>query len=194
MNYSQEEFNQILLSKQLNEFYLAVIENRGELLTDEEYEKITRRDDNVYTGVSKGEIDSFVGKFQATGKSKGFMSNLMKLIYSFAQIRHIAILTTIDDEVYDIANAEFVDLKRNKIVHYDNFANYYDETNARIRFFIPEEEPRLQQKTVLVAVDDESIIRIYEKTHINQGNSEDLTNIFFAEVKGKPYTLSRNNN
>ncbi len=41
MNYSQEELNQILLSKPLNEFYFAIIENRGEPLTDEEYEKIT---------------------------------------------------------------------------------------------------------------------------------------------------------
>ena len=38
--YTQEELNQILLSKPLNEFYLAIIENRQELLTDEEYDEI----------------------------------------------------------------------------------------------------------------------------------------------------------
>lgn len=31
--YSQEELDQILLSKKINEFYLAIIENRQELLT-----------------------------------------------------------------------------------------------------------------------------------------------------------------
>lgn len=191
MNYSQEEFNQILLSKQLNEFYLAVIENRGELLTDEEYEKITRRNDNVYTDASKEEIDSLSGKFQANEKLKRVIPDLMKMVYSLARIRHMAILTIIDDEIYDIANVEFLDLKRNKIVHYDNFANHYDETNARIKFFTPEEEPQLQQKTVLVDVDDESIIQAYEKAHINQEESEDLTSNFFAEVKGKPYKLSK---
>lgn len=41
--YSQEELDQILLSKKLNEFYLAIIENRQELLTDEEYEEIVRK-------------------------------------------------------------------------------------------------------------------------------------------------------
>lgn len=193
MNYSQEEFNQILLSKQLNEFYLAVIENRGELLTDEEYEKITRRNDNVYTDASKEEIDSLSGKFQANEKLKRVIPDLMKMVYSLARIRHMAILTIIDDEIYDIANVEFLDLKRNKIVHYDNFANHYDETNARIKFFTPEEEPQLQQKTVLVDVDDESIIQAYEKAHINQEESEDLTSNFFAEVKGKPYKLSKKN-
>lgn len=42
--YSQEELNQILLSKPLNEFYLAVIENREDFLSDEEYEKMNRKD------------------------------------------------------------------------------------------------------------------------------------------------------
>ena len=47
-NYLQEELNQILLSKKLNEFYLAIIENRQELLSDEEYEEIVRNDKNIY--------------------------------------------------------------------------------------------------------------------------------------------------
>lgn len=96
----------------------------------------------------------------------------------------------INDEVYHIGNFEFVDFKRNKIIHYDNFANYYDETNARVRFFTPEEEPRLKQKTILVDVDDESIFHSYEQAHVNQEENEDLTSNFFAQVKGK-YTLSR---
>ncbi len=122
--------------------------------------------------------------------------DLMKMIYSLASIRHMAIITMVDDEVYDIANVEFVDLKRNKIVHYDNFANYYDETNARIRFFTPEEEPQLKQKTVLVDVDDESFVYAYEKDHVNQKENEDLTSSFFVAIKGKLHILSRkpNNN
>lgn len=191
MNYSQDEFNQILLSKQLNEFYLAIIEHRESLLTDEEYEEITRKNDNVYTGVAKEEIDILSEKLQENEMLKEFEPDLMKVIYSLAQIRQMVILTMIDDEVYDIANAKFVDLKSNKIIHFDNFTNYYDETNARVRFFTPEEEPELQKKTVLVDVDDESIVQAYEKAHVNQEENEDLTSSFFAEVKRKPYTISR---
>ena len=194
MNYSQEEFNQILLSKPLNEFYLAIIENRGKLLTDEEFEEITRRNDNVYTDVSKEEIDNFANELQEDERLKGLAPAFMKLLYSIAQIRHLAILTVIDDDVYDIGNAKFLDLKRNKIIHFDNFTNYYDETNARIRFFTPEEEPQLQQKTVLVDIADESNLHAYVQTYLNQEESEDLTNSFFNEVKGKPYTLTRKNN
>ena len=46
--YSQEELDQILLSKKLNEFYLTIIESRQELLTDEEYEEIVRRGKTIY--------------------------------------------------------------------------------------------------------------------------------------------------
>ena len=42
--YSQEELDQILLSKKLNEFYLAIIENRQELLSDEEIGRASCRE------------------------------------------------------------------------------------------------------------------------------------------------------
>ena len=82
-------------------------------------------------------------------------------------------------------------LKRNKIVHFDNLTTLYNESNARVRYFTPEEEPQLTQRTVLVDIDDESIIQAYENEHIHQEESEDLTSDFFTEVKGKPYTLKR---
>lgn len=115
----------------------------------------------------------------------------MRVMYSLAQVRHLAILTMVDDDVYDIGSAKFEDLKRNKIIHFDNLTTLYDESNARVRYFTPEEEPQLTQRTVLVDVDDESIIQAYEDAHIHQEESEDLTSAFFIEVKGKPYTLKR---
>lgn len=188
--YAQEELNQILLSKPLNEFYLAIIENRQELLTDEEYDEITKKEKIIY-GDNKDEVEALFKKIETDKQTKDFSSNLIKLVYSLAQIRHMAILTTIGDDIYDIGSAKFEDLKRNKIIHYDNLTNYYNETNARIKIFTPEEEPQLQQKTVLVDVDDESIIQAYENIHIYQEESEDLTNSFFDETRKKTYTLKR---
>ena len=188
--YTQEELNQILLSKPLNEFYLAIIENRQELLTDEEYDEITKKEKIIY-GDNKDEVEALFKKIETDKQTKDFSSNLIKLVYSLAQIRHMAILTTIGDDVYDIGSAKFEDLKRNKIIHYDNLTNYYNETNARIKLFTKEEEPLLTQDTALLDVDDESIALAYENSHIRQEESKDLTNSFFAEVKGKAYTLKR---
>lgn len=188
--YSQEELDQILLSKKLNEFYLAIIENRQELLTDEEYEEIVRRDKTIY-GDNKEEVEDFFKKVETDERLKDFAPDLMRVMYSLAQVRHLAILTMIDDDVYDIGSAKFEDLKRDKIIHFDNLTTLYDESNARVRYFTPEEESQLTQRTVLVDVDDESIIQAYENEHIQQEESEDLTSDFFTEVKGKPYTLKR---
>lgn len=189
--YSQEELDQILLSKKLNEFYLAIIENRQELLSDEEYEEIVRRDKTIY-GDNKKEVEDLINKVQTDEHLKNFAPNLMRIMYSLAQVRRLAILTMVDDNVYDIGSAKFEDLKRNKIIHFDNLTTLYDESNARVRYFTPEEEPQLTQRTVLVDVDDESIIQAYENAHIHQEESEDLTSDFFTEVKGKSYTLKRN--
>lgn len=189
--YSQEELDQILLSKKLNEFYLAIIENRQELLSDEEYEEIVRRDKTIY-GDNKEEVEDLINIVQTDEHLKNFAPNLMRIMYSLAQVRHLAILTMVDDNVYDIGSAKFEDLKRNKIIHFDNLTTLYDEFNARVRYFTPEEEPQLTQRTVLVDVDDESIIQAYENAHIHQEESEDLTSDFFTEVKGKSYTLKRN--
>lgn len=188
--YSQEELDQILLSKKLNEFYLAIIENRLELLTDEEYEEISRIDKTFY-GDNKDKTEDLFKQFETDERLKDFAPVLMRIMYSLAQVRHLAVLTMIGDDVYNIGSAKFEDLKRNKIIHFDNLTNFYDESNARVRYFTPEEEPQLTQRTVLLDIDDESIVQSYENAHIHQETSEDLTSDFFTEVKGKPYTLKR---
>lgn len=187
-NYLQEELNQILLSKKLNEFYLAIIENRQELLSDEEYEEIVRNDKNIY-GDNKEQVKDLINKVQTDKHLKNIAPNLMRIIFSLAQVRYLAILTMIDDNVYDIANTKFLDLRRKKIIHFDNFTSLYNESNARVRCYTPDEEPRLKQKTVLIDVDDVSIIQAYENAYISQEESEDLTSDFFNEVNGKSYTL-----
>lgn len=101
MNYSQEDINQILLTKKIEDFNLAIIEHRKDILTNEEYEKITGSD-ITYTGVSKEEIDSISKKYQDNEKLKNRASDFMRLIYSLGRIRRMVLLTTIGDEVYDI--------------------------------------------------------------------------------------------
>lgn len=189
--YSQKKINQILLTKQLNEFYLAIIENRQEILTDEEYTETINREKISYGDNIEKEVDSLLSTIKANHHLKDFKKELMKILYSASQIRHLAILTFIDNNVYDIGNAKFVNLKRNKIIHYDNLANYYDETNARIRIFTPKEEPQLKVNAALLDVDDESIISVYGNTHVTQEESTDLTSAFFKEVNGKAYIIKK---
>ncbi len=189
--YYKKELDQILLSKKLDEFYVAIIENRQGLLTDEEYEKIIRSDKTIYD-CNENEVKNSFKNVQSDKNLKDFVHDLIKVMYSLSQVRHLAILTMIGDDVYNIGSAEFEDLKVNKIIHFDNLTTLYDESNARIRYFTKEEDERLIEKTVLVDVDDESIIQEYENEHIYQEENEDLTSEFLSQVKGRPYYLKRN--
>ncbi len=183
MNYSQEELNQILLYKKIEDFFIAIVENRKGILSDKEYEKIIGSDNIVYTGASKEEVENISRRFQDNNISENITSKLMKMLYGFSQIRRMSILTTIGDELYDIANAEFVDLKRNKIIFYDSLTNYCDKTNARTKLFTPNEEPQLKENLVLLDVDDPTKIQAFEKEHINQKGSKDLTSCFIKEAR-----------
>ena len=190
-NYTQDEINRILIQKNINDFYIAIIENRGEMLTDEEYNEIANKDKTVF-GDNKEEVENLINEIKTNEQLKNYVPDMMKLLFSVAQVRHLAILTMIGDDVYNIANAKFEDLKRNKIIRFDNLTSLYNEKNARVKYFTPKEEPQLTQNTVLIDVDDESIIHNYENKYINQEESEDLTFDFFKKFKDEPKTLKKN--
>ena len=122
--YSQEELDQILLSKKLNEFYLAIIEKRQELLTDEEYEAISRN--STIDGDNKDEVEDLIKTIKTDEHLKDFSDVFMRIMYSLAQVRYLTILTMIDDDVYDIGSTRFEDFKRNKIIHFDNLTTLYE--------------------------------------------------------------------
>lgn len=185
-NYTREELNKILLDKKLEDFYLTIIENRQEVLTDEEYKKIANGVKTIY-GDNKEEVEDLFNRVQNDERLNGLQDEFMKLMYSFAQIRHVGVLTLVGDEVFNIGDNNFVNLKRNKIIKFDNLTTYFDDSNARIKIFTPQEEPQITEDSALLDIDDVSIIEAYEKSFIKQEESDDLTKDFFETIKGNPY-------
>lgn len=185
-NYTREELNKILLNKKLEDFYLTIIENRQEFLTDEEYKKIANGAKTIY-GDNKEEVEDLFNRVQNDERLNGLQDEFMKLMYSFAQIRHVGVLTLVGDEVFNIGDNSFVNLKRNKIIKFDNLTTYFDDSNARIKIFTPQEEPQITEDSALLDIDDVSIIEAYEKSFIKQEESDDLTKDFFETIKGNPY-------
>ena len=187
--YSQDEINNILMSKKLDDFYLAIVENKGELLTDEEYKEIKEKE--ISYDNSKEMVGDLINTINSDKDLKDYTEELMKVLFSVSQIRNSAILTIIDDQIYDIANIKFIDLNRNKIIHYDNLSNYYTNKNARVKIFSKEEIPGLNENTALIDVDSEENIHSYENSYMKQNENDDLTDKFLVEVKGKPYILKK---
>ena len=189
MNINEEEFNQILLSKTTSDFYLAIIEKREGLLSEEEYLDIITNEDNIYSEASKKDFDDIHNKIKEKEQLRNYANDIMRALYSVSTIRYSALITMINDRIYDIANREFLDIKRNKIIHYENMINYYDSEMAATRLVTPKQEPRLKKPTVLVDVMDITPFKEYEKTHINQEENEDLTISYINEVKGNSKRL-----
>ena len=138
------------------------------------------------TSIEKDLNKLLILKKENSNKNKNIQKKESKKLDSYYLYKNYDKILNLKEKAINIS------LKRNKIIRFDNLTTLYDESNARVRYFTPEEEPQLTQRTVLVDVDDESIIQAYENAHIHQEESEDLTSDFFTEVKGKPYTLKRN--
>ncbi len=190
MNYTQEEIDNIVLSKNLNEFYFAIIENRKEELTDKEYNRIKKNYD-IVPNEGKETADKIFDFFKGIGDSS-LLDEVQKLLFSFSRIRHIAVLTIVGDEAYDIIANDFEDLKRNKIVRYNKVTDLYNESNARVRYYEAGEEPGITKKCTLLDVDDPSLIDDYCDKYLNKDEENDLTYDFFYENLGKKFTLKMN--
>jgi hypothetical protein len=184
----KKEEEKKLLEKNLNDFYLVVIEKRDNILTECEYKEL--KDRCIYTDKDE-EVEELFRKIQLNERIKKYKDDIKRIIFSFAQIRHLGVVTIIDNQVYDIANLKFVDLQREKIISFENLTTIYNEDNARLKYCTKEDEPQLEEATVLLDVDDENIILNYEKEHVRQKESNDLTSKFLKEVNGYTYTLKK---
>lgn len=156
--YSYDEINEILLKKNLSEFYFAIVEYQDNYF-------------NHYVFNIKEEIISDLGN-----------------ISMFDNNRVIAILTSIDDFVFDIGGFRFVDLDSCMIVCYDNVLHFYDEWNARVRVFSPFEEELLCCDTALLELDNEEFLWNYEVRHIHDEVDISLNEAFCQEVFQKKYS------
>ncbi len=175
--YTQKEINQILLNKKLNQFYFAMLKQRQEILTDEELSRFLNSG-ITYTGGNKLE-EKIADKIMRSDKFSKFIKNIMGDCFRWA-----AVLTMLDDTtIYDVANRKIVDIKRVKIIHYDNLTNYYNETNARVKLYSPKDYPQLKEEIVSIDVDDEKVLDDYGIEHSEQKEDEDLIFKFIAEVK-----------
>ncbi len=183
--YTKEELNEMLLEKNLDEFYFAILETKTENITEDEFNKTI---DNSQFAKSK-EKDIFDELLENDLINKALRETI-KLFPCIAAVRRMAVLTMIGDDIYNIGMPSFLDLDKEKIIRFDNVTKYYDESNARVRLFTPEEEPAIKEPEMLIDLDDETIAREYEK-NVDQKSRDDLTLDFIADIKGKPFTKTR---
>ena len=103
-------------------------------------------------------------------------------------IRSSGVVTLVNDQLYDIANCEFVDLNREEIIYYSNLTNILDESEVKLSIFTPRDFPSLKENTVLLDVIDENAMNnLNNALELCRKNADDsdLTEQFLNELKGK---------
>jgi len=175
MNYSQNDLNSNLLSKSMSDFYIVALRKKTLAKSDMEILDQSRLDNQV-----DGDVLSTLKK------NREFANLLMKI--NVMSIRSSGVVTLVNDQLYDIANCEFVDLNREEIIYYSNLTNILDESEVKLSIFTPRDFPSLKENTVLLDVIDENAMNnLNNALELCRKNADDsdLTEQFLNELKGK---------
>ena len=190
--YSQEKINEILLSKSLDEFYMAIVQKKDNpsdetypiyspSLLDEESKEMMNR---------VNEAEKLAADYDASGMLAGILSTLKDFMWSTAKLKAEMIITMIGDQLYSLSERSFLDLNSWEILHYEPVTNYYDDTNVRIKICTPEEDPNLCEDCVVLDGDDDSYYNQYGDEMLARRDLSDVTADFLREVSQKKKQLS----
>ena len=190
--YSQEEINEILLSKSLDELYMAIVQKKDNpsdetypiyspSLLDEESKEMMNR---------VNEAEKQIADYEANGMLEGILSTLKDFMWSTAKLKAEMIITMIGDQLYSLSERSFLDLNSWEILHYEPVTNYYDDTNVRIKICTPEEDPNLCEDCVVLDGDDDSYYNQYGDEMLARRDLSDVTEDFLREVSQKKKQLS----
>lgn len=190
--YSQEEINEILLSKSLDEFYMAIVQKKDNP-SDETYpiyspSLLDKESKEMMNRVN--EAEKLAADYDASGMLAGILSTLKDFMWSTAKLKAEMIITMIGDQLYSLSERSFLDLNSWEILHYEPVTNYYDDTNVRIKICTPEEDPNLCEDCVVLDGDDDSYYNQYGDEMLARRDLSDVTADFLREVSQKKKQLS----
>ena len=185
--YSKKELDEILLSKKIDDFYFAILEIKNDNLTEEEMSELIDKSILV-PDVEDKELSNEFDELMKNELARMIAGAVLKAFSNCGVARRMAILTMVDDEVYNVCRPGFIDLSKEKIIRFDKVTDYYKEDEIEFRIFTKEEDPDLEQDEVLMGFYDETAVCEYEKNNIQQNESEDLTLDFLIDAKDKPFT------
>ena len=180
--YTTEEINEIILNKNVEDFYFVILQiRRDALLTADELEESNSLSNTIRE--TKRKLDSMVS---VCCMIYGNMTEaeMREYLYSQAAINYMAVIIKLNDNLlYDCKNMEYVDLDKTMVVDYANANCYYDNDNARAGLVTPEENENLTKAVATLRMDDLSEYEEYKKrAYTADYTSEDLTDEFVKEI------------
>lgn len=198
--YSQEEINEILLSKSLDELYMAIVQKKDNpsdetypiyspSLLDEESKEMMNRVNEAEKQIADYEANGML-EGMLKDMVEGMLANLKNFIWDKAKLKDKMLITMVGDQVYSVTGRSFLDLDSWEILHYEPVTNYYDDTNACIKICTSEDDPRLHEDCATLAVKDASYYNQYGDEMLARRDLSDVTEDFLREVSQKKKQLS----
>lgn len=194
--YSQEEINEILLSKSLDEFYMAIVQKKDNP-SDETYPIYSPSlldEESKEMMIQVYEAEELIADYEANGMLKDMvevlLANLENFIWNKAKLKGKMLITMVGDQVYSVTGRSFLNLDGWEILHYEPVINYYDDTNACIKICTSEDDPRLHEDCAILAVKDASYYNQYGDEMLARRDLSDVTEDFLREVSQKKKQLS----
>ena len=175
--YFQDEINEIVMSKDISEFYIAIIDSKR--MSDEEL-----YDTLISKATSEEEIEELKDLYNSAKVLKISLYDLFCELMGQSNEKSLAILTMIDDRIYNVPKGGFLDTDKTQIIHYEPLNNYIDYNQFSFTVVDAGINPEITEDTVLLAVTREQseILKNYYEKNSKQEEEYDLTEDFIEEA------------
>ena len=175
-----EQLNEILLTKKVEDFYFIITQDvRNELLSEEDALKIFQ--DGEMSNETKNNLNETSDVLTSLF---GFGdSDITRFLASLCDVNHFRVVVRIGDLLYDVSRLAYVDLTKEKVVRYDSLSKYYNNDNCRPMLFPAEELKGLStEPSVTLDYDDLKENNQYQKFAYDDYTGIDLTEEFKKEI------------
>ena len=175
-----EQLNEILLTKKVEDFYFIITQDvRNELLSEEDALKIFQ--DGEMSNETKNNLNETSDVLTSLF---GFGdSDITRFLASLCDVNHFRVVVRIGDLLYDVSRLAYVDLSKEKVVRYDSLSKYYNNDNCRPMLFPVEELNGLTtEPSVTLDYDDLKENNQYQKFAYDDYTGIDLTEEFKKEI------------
>ena len=178
--YTNEQLNEILLTKKVEDFYFVITQDiRDELLSEEEASRMLQEGEmSDETKNNLNETSDALTSLFGLGNS-----DITRLLASLCDVNHFRVVVRIDNLLYDVSRVSFVDLSKEKVVRFDSLSKYYNNDNCRPMLFPVEAFKGLTtEPSVTLDYDDLEENYKYQKFAYDDYTGIDLTEEFKKEI------------
>ena len=187
--YTQDEINEIILEKPLDDFYFAIIEVRPEI-TDETLEFILkgeniRIDDENDRALEKYKKD-LMG-IRLMYRNGLITKDKLKKMFSKMYIeKYFGIITMIDGKLYNTFESSFLNLDNITVLNYQNVTNYYNNSDAEVVLVSKEElGEEFENDIATLWFRNAKYCYAYQNYYLPLKYDCDLTSELISEMKSK---------